>query len=128
MAFVMMTTKWCILQKPMHTRVSKIKYIFLEIAKLHNYCINELITRGEQELQDTEEIAVYHTASTVHNEDNTPVDDHAAVDNLYSSFESLAGQSLTREQMVMRILEMKLERPSRSVLYQKAKRQETSPC
>jgi hypothetical protein len=71
---------------------------------------------------------MYHTASALHNKENTPVDDHAAVDNLYSNFESLAGQLLTREQMVMRIMEMKLERPSRSVLYQKAKKQETSPC
>ena len=83
--------------------------------------------RGDQQLEEQEELALYHTSSTPHNKANTPVDDHAAVDNLYSSFESLAGQSLTREQMVMRIADMKLERPSRSVLYQKEKRQKTTP-
>jgi DDE superfamily endonuclease len=103
MAFGMMNTKWDILQKPLRIRVSRIKFILVVIAKLHNYCINEQITRCNLQLEEQEELALFHTSSTPHKKDNTPVDDHAAVDNLYSSFESLAGQSLTRERMVIRI-------------------------
>jgi hypothetical protein len=49
MAFgTMMNTKWGILQKPVCMRVSRIKYILVAIARLHHYCINERITRGDQ--------------------------------------------------------------------------------
>jgi DDE superfamily endonuclease len=129
MAFGMMTTMWRILQKPLRLKVSRIKYILLAIAKLHNYCINERISRGNLQTEDQEEFALFHTSSTPHKKDNTPVDDQAAVDYLYSSFECLSGQSLTRERMVMRILDMNLERPTSSVLshHQTTQRQQTSP-
>ena len=78
---------------------------------------NQYISAHQQ--QEDQEFALYHRASTTHTKDNAPLDDDAAADNLYSSFQSLAGQSLTREHMVMRIAEMGLQRPSRSVLYRK---------
>jgi DDE superfamily endonuclease len=74
MAFDMMNTKWGILQNPLRVKVSRIKYILLEIAKLHNYCINARISRGNLQPENQEEFALFHTSSTPHKKDNTPVD------------------------------------------------------
>ena len=40
-AFGFMTTKWRILKRPLQVDLKRVGYIFLCIARLHNFCINE---------------------------------------------------------------------------------------
>ena len=45
MAFGLMKNKWGILDKPIATKVKKVKHLIVAIAKLHNFCINERLLR-----------------------------------------------------------------------------------
>jgi len=40
MAFGLMVTKWAILQKPVSTKLSNLKYFLNTIGRLHNFCID----------------------------------------------------------------------------------------
>jgi DDE superfamily endonuclease len=134
MAFGMMSRKWGILQKPLQIRVTRIKYVLMSIARLHNYCINERMTRlgpllrTSSSVGDTAEepTTLYHMPTTPQTNDNTPLDDEAVSENFYSPFESLVGQSMTRHRMVLKISEMGLTRPTSSVLHNRRLANSTS--
>jgi hypothetical protein len=128
MAFGMLSQKWGILQRPMRVRIPKVWIIVQALARLHNFCINRRLKEGDGPVgeQDENEARFHHTPSTLHNGDDTPIDD-PNLSNLSSHSNidfSLKGQSVVRERMVQRVADAELERPTKSALQNKRKKQQ----
>ena len=48
MAFGLLTSKWRILRRPLQCKLKHAGKLFLCVARLHNFCINERLLHGQQ--------------------------------------------------------------------------------
>jgi hypothetical protein len=109
MAFGMMSQKWGILKRPLTCKLSHVKDVVLCIAKLHNYCINERLSKNlipcpngsERTFSRYEQCLREYAASHEYN---------ASVSHEYPQW------SLNRERLVARVSSKGLSRPRANVL------------
>jgi hypothetical protein len=102
MAFGMMQRKWGILWRPMVVPIEKIKYIIEVIAHLHNCCINECIIESKSSVDPVVEANV--SGRGTFEDASEKLAEYKAV------LEDSPGLSYQRDQMVMRIESLGLER------------------
>ena len=119
MAFGLMNTKWCILNRPLKQPLRHIKYIAYAIARLHNYCISERLLHNGLEW----EIFVPHTP-TIPNEhigNNNLGPEFPAVvggaENEYISTSNVSHVSVVRLSMAREVRRCDVERPTSSVIH-----------
>jgi hypothetical protein len=108
MTFGLMVKKWCILQHPSHVPLKHIKYMMFAIAKLHNFCINERLSRGGiasplQLFNDPQALQV--------NENERILRISASQFEYEENAEIWPGKSANREIMKREIIALKLRRP-----------------
>lgn len=115
MAFGLMNTKWCILNRPLKQPLRHVKYIAYSIARLHNFCITERLQQEDSEW----DIFIPHTPS-IPNEQVLGVDqgpEFPAVlegeDNLYA----IQSVSKIRLSMAREVRRCNVRRPVSSVLH-----------
>jgi hypothetical protein len=117
MAFGLMQQKWGILWKPVRYPITKMKYLVIAIARLHNFCINERLARHATNEEATNDSSLAHIPSQLHERNGTPLDDEEADQHGYATTAiSPRGHSTTRVNMVKHIRLLGLLRPLRSKL------------
>ena len=117
MAFGLMNTKWCILNRPLKQPLRNVKYVAYAIARLHNYCITERLSRNGLEW----DIFVPHTPSIP----NEHIGNYnlgpefpavlVAEDNVYHS--NISNVSAVPLSMARETRRCNVERPTSSVLH-----------
>jgi hypothetical protein len=119
MAFGLMQMKWGILWRPMRVKLSNIKHIILAIARLHNFIINErLLANEEFEKVSTGEQRVYCPSDPLDENSQDVINVENEI-NTSSRKKYIRGMSFIREEMVNRVTDLKLTRPSNSSLYKR---------
>jgi hypothetical protein len=103
MSFGLMTKKWGILWRPLNIHISNVKYLALAIAMMHNYCINERINAPAGGHPNPAVLANIRDRG----QDNFVSE---ATAELEAASNSVNGWSVNREQMVIRIENLGLER------------------
>lgn len=111
MAFGLMTAKWGILKQPLRIKVTKIWKLVVAIARLHNFCINQRLSKG---IVEAETSVASVNPSTPQAADGTPIvqDNGSIFSQLRPA--NVMGESATREWMVNEIAKAGLARPRRS--------------
>lgn len=107
MAFGIMQSKWCILQRPLQMKIENAKDMMQAIARLHNFVIDERLLQNEQDQASSQEISSPgYMPSVPHDENGDPIDTEAV-------FAGIAGrgQSHLREKMAERVEALGLQRP-----------------
>jgi hypothetical protein len=105
MALELMTKKWGLLQRLLTTKLKQDKWIVLDIARLHNFVINERLAAGERSYKANDKAVVGCMKTFRGNHQNPGV----------GSVE-FRGNSAIRLLMVERVKKMGLTRPAKNKL------------
>ena len=116
MAFGLMNTKWCILNRPLKQPLRNVKYVAYAIARLHNFCITERLSRNGLEW----EIFVPHTPSIPNEltgDNNLGPEFPAVLVNEENEYVSTSYVSAVRISMARETRRCNVVRPTSSVLH-----------
>jgi hypothetical protein len=114
MAFGLLNMKWEIFQKPLKMKMSKMKLHLQAIARLHNFVINERLSRNKSafdSVREAQQAVASCRPSTLNDSRGNPVDDESAYSTIVQPSVKLLGVSHTRAFMVKKVKHFKLKRP-----------------
>jgi DDE superfamily endonuclease len=107
MAFGMMQSKWGILQRPLNCSMRNMLWMVQAIARLHNYCINERVSRLQPSFEVSDNSIPGYIPAVPHDIDGDPV----CLEHDAAFISTVDGHSFLREWMATRVEKKHLERP-----------------